>query len=195
MNFSKVIVILLATCVFMSGCGSESEEHRTNSIYPMQLQDNEDELVSLIEGSNSIALLTASLDGTFTNAKIMVESYRDGELVQEQGGLSFGIDDTFDIAIMPQDIGNWNMSVKTSGTIISGNLDLEDKFDIEEGMLQAWSFMNYETILKLNEPQIIGVYYFDDSNSIGHEASVYEKNEIENIQNYKYLYVMKIVFE
>lgn len=55
--------------------------------------------------------------------------------------------------------------------------------------------MNYEVSLKLNEPKVIGVYYFDDSNTIGYEASVYEKNKVDNMENYKYLYIMKIVFE
>lgn len=195
MKINKGLVTLIIICTFMSGCNSESKEIKTNMIYPMQLESNETKLMNLLEGSNSTVLLTATLDDSFSNVKIFVESYCDGELVDEQDGLNFELDDTLDLAIKSRDVGNWDINARSGDSIVSANLNMEEKFNLDGDILQAWSYLNYEVSLNLNEPQIIGVYYFDDSNTIGHEAAVYENNEIDNIQQYKYLYVMKIVFE
>jgi hypothetical protein len=195
MKINIGIVALIIISAFMYGCESESKEIKTNTIYPMQLESNETKLMNLLVGSNSTALLSATLDDTFRKVKIFSEAYCEGELVHEQDGLSFELWDTLDLAISSRGVGSWGINARSGNSVISSNLNMEEQFNIDENMLQAWNYLSYEVSVTLNNPQIIGVCYFDDSNSIGHETAVYENNKINNMKNYKYLYVIKIVFE
>lgn len=189
------ILVILSVIIVICGCENNQKESITNTLYPMQLDENQSELLNLLEGSNPTRLLSATLDNSYKSVKIFVESYSDGNLIDTQEGLNFQLDNTLDIAIISNGVGNWDVNASSGNAIVSANLDIVDKFPIEDNILQAWSYLNYKVDLKLNEPQIIGICYFDDSESIGHEASVFESNQIENMWHYKYLYVMKIIFE
>jgi len=195
MKFIKGIIIMMTICVIMYGCGNKIEEDKINVLFPMELGNNEQELVKLLDISESTVLLNSSFDDNFNKCEIIVESYQDGDLIKVENAFTFEVKSSLDLAITMCDVGNWDIKARSGDTIVSSSIDAVGESIIDDGMLKAWSYLNYQVDLKLHEPQIIGINYIDDGSTIGHRVSVYEDNSIANMYQYNYLYILKVKFE
>jgi hypothetical protein len=172
---------------------SEPTDPDKNTIYPMPLDSDEAALVNLLSVSKSELILSASVNGSVHNMTIFVETYENGVLVSDQDALSFQLGNPVDIAILMNDFGNWDVNVRSGNGIISSTIDLQHKFDLTEDIFKFWTTLGFEVDLEKDVPQIIAVYYFDDMSTLSSGSSVFELNEIDNIEHYTYLYVMKVV--
>lgn len=190
----KVILIVILTCVLLCGCTSTENRISANKLYPMQLKDTEQELIALVVDPSSTILLSAELDESFKQGSIFLETYKYGELIDEQSLFAFDVDKTVDLAVINRDICSWDINVKSTNSAAATKVDLKDNADVDATLFRCSAYLGYEVKVKRNEPQIIEVYYFDESKQGEIEVSLFEKNLISNIEEYEYTYVMKVVF-
>ncbi len=191
----KIIICTVIIC--LSACSPESEDVIIgNSIFPMVLSEDESGLVKLIEGKDPIALLNTSLDGSFRHLRMFVETYEDGQLLGSKDGLTMDLEEGLNLSfsITNEDFTKWNINAGSGNSVHSTQLEVDEIIDVED-LDYVYCMLNYEVELKANQPQMIGIVYFDDSESMYWRAGDFAYNEIENMWHYKNLYVLKVVFE
>lgn len=189
------ILMVLMTCMTLNGCDKEDE--KTNMIYPKELDEGEKEIMNLMKPTTGASILKAEYDNRVNSFELWIEVYSDGELVFERTGSKFTTDmmNAFDLAIIEQDIGEWMISMKSDeagggkSTMI-----IDDDYLPNPEYARASSFLDYELNIHLDESQIIGIYYFKEDGTMGHEMAVYSDNEIKNITQYDLLYLIKVKF-
>ncbi len=193
----KVVLLLVLLSMFvLSGCAKSSEEEMSNRMFPLELEENEQQIVDFITAPDYAVLLSTSLNETVKWATCYVEVYNYGELIYEQFGGAIGFDDNIgrglEIAITSRKIGSWDIHFKNENSIASFELNVEDAIEEEESP-NISAFLNYEVPITINEPQIIAVYFFDNT-ATAFTNSLFEENSIDDIEDYEYVYVLKAKF-
>jgi len=219
-NFKKVIIVL-SIGVILAGCSNNEDttkayiskepepkveatittdknittESNKNTIYPMILNSNERELAALLTGAMSNLILSTTLDDTIHSMRIYIETYSNGDLINESESLSFQVNNPLNFALIMNEFGYWNVNVRSGQVTYSTKLDIRDKSDLTEDLISFSTTLPFEVSVEKDLPLNIAAYYFDDSGAISSDTSVFYSNQIENIGDYKYIYLIKVVFE
>lgn len=195
MRIVKGIILLVVTFIIICGCEIKSEDGKINVISSEELEQNDNALMKFLEDYDYTALLTSRFNDSYSKCKIIVESYKDGELIDIQNEVVIEVKTSLDLAIRERESGKWDIKARSGNSNVTGSFDFGVEYISEEGNSEVWKYLNYQVDIKMDQPQIVGINYIDDGGSIRHKVSAFEDNIIENMYQYKYLNVMKVIFE
>ena len=195
MKIIKGIAIIVTIIIFMCSCENSNEKESINILAPIDMDENEEEFKRFLDSYDTDALFRFSFDDSYSKCKIIVEIYEDGDLVETSDEVIIDAKNSLDIALGVDDIGNLEIKARSNNSISSGKVNTTTVIDHEDKKIDVWKFLNYQVDLKYSEPQIIGINYIDDSGSISHKTSTFKENIIENVYLYRYLRVIKVLFE
>lgn len=196
---SVIIFIIILTSILIISCNNEileSSDLDKNKVYPRELTESEEELLSLIGFNDTIDIYDFETDGTYKSISIWLAVYEDGELLENRGKMLSNFDNekgSIAVKVSKNESYHWRISVKSEGQISSMAFESVDDFLKDKSYSIASSHLDI-TEIKNEKPIVLKLFLFDSDGSTSiYGFQEYQENP-ELLKEYDYVYLLKAKF-
>jgi hypothetical protein len=199
----RIFVIAAVFILLISATGCEKEasvqsEEKSNEIAPVELTQDQKEIIDLIGVQQEIMLFDYSTDKTFKNSDVWVEVYKDGELVEPKAAAISLREDTavtwdgrLAVLISQNPDFQWTLVASQGNSRISNKSDLSSNYGTDG---RAFGPVNAPSGIEEGREIVLYTSLFTDSCSIASYDGQEYVNRPELLKEYTYVHLIKCRF-